>query len=173
MIEDHADVRAELGPDLEHAARRHAVLRPVEVGAVVDPGVVDLLQATQAEDLVAVAVGEDAVVPAHEAVQAPVGSDQLRAGAVREVVRVAEHDLRPAGLQVPGGEALDRPIRPHRHEHGRLHRAVGGEQHPAARVAATGDLDEGAHGAAVDGTGRLEDAAGMGKRVGHDPACWG
>ena len=134
VIEDHADVGTERGLDLEHAARSHACGRAVEVRAIVDTGVVDLLEAAQAEDLIAAGVGEDRTGPAHERVDAPNLAHALGPGAMREVVRVGEHDLRADLAQLVGEHALDRAVGADRHEARSLDGAVCGPQASGAGV---------------------------------------
>ncbi len=97
------------------------------------------------EDLEAARVGEDRAVPAHEPVQAAELLDELVARPEAQVVRVGEDDRRaelPDSIRV---EALDRRLRPDRHERGRGHVAVGGGQDARAGFAVDRGDREGAH----------------------------
>ena len=53
-------------------------------------------------------------------------------GPVAEVVGVGQHDLAAECLELLGEEALERPLRPHRHEHGSRHRRVRQPHHRGA-----------------------------------------
>ncbi len=80
------------------------------------------------EDLKATGVGDDRVLPAHEAIQAAELGDQLGARGEEEMERVAEHHLVAERAQVAGLERLDRATGRQRDERGRLHVAVGEAQ---------------------------------------------
>ena len=66
-----------------------AVVGRDEGGALV----VDSRDLREADQLVAAAVGEDRVVPAHERVQPARSFDEVDPGTQREVIRVAEQDV--------------------------------------------------------------------------------
>ena len=69
--------------------------------------------------------------------------DHVVARAEVQVVGVAENDLRADGAQLVRVEALDRALRPDRHECRRLHVAVGGTEDAGARGAVGGgDLED-------------------------------
>ena len=69
--------------------------------------------------------------------------DHVVARAEVQVVGVAEDDLRADRAQLVRVEALDRSLRPDRHERGRPHVAVGGAEDPGARGAVGGgDLED-------------------------------
>ena len=66
----------------------------------------------------------------------------LDAGPQVEVIGIGEGDRDPETLQVLAAEGLDRRLRAHRHECGRLHGAMSGVQDTAARRAVLGDRFE-------------------------------
>jgi len=104
--------------------------RAVDVGLEMHALLGDPPQGAEAEDLEPAAVGEDGAVPVHEPVETPVVPDQLVARTQVEVVGVAEDDLGPRLLEPRRGHGLDGSLRPHGHEDGRAHLAVGC-RHPA------------------------------------------
>ena len=93
VVEAHEHVGAEprlvahrvLGCD----AQPRAVVRRDEGRAVV----VDRRDLGEADQLVAAAVGEDRMVPAHERVEPAGALDEVDPGTQREVIRVAEQDV--------------------------------------------------------------------------------
>ena len=90
----------------------------------------------QGKNLEAPRVGEDRLVPAHEAVQAAVLADHLESRPQPEVEGIAEDDLR-----AERGELVGR--------HG-LHRAVGADRHEGRRVdTAVRELERAAAGLAI------------------------
>ncbi len=80
-------------------SRREAQAGAVEVAAEGDAVVVDRAQRGEAEDLEAAAVGEQRPRPADEPVQAAEAGDRLDAGPHRQVVEVAQQDLRARLLE--------------------------------------------------------------------------
>ncbi len=86
----------------------------------------------QRENLKAAAVGQNRMVPVHEAVQAAEMVDHLASGPQIEMIRVAQNNLSPDRFQLLGGHGLDRGLSPHRHEDGRLDVAVAGGQQSRA-----------------------------------------
>ena len=96
---------------------------------------VKLAHQRQAEDLEAAGIGEHRAGPAHEAVQAAEIGDQVCAGPQIEVIGVGQHQRRADLVQVARGERLHRGLRADRREDGRLDRAVGRLERPAARRA--------------------------------------
>ena len=96
---------------LHRILRRHpqprAVVRRDERRAVV----VDGCDLGQAHQLVAAAVGEDRMVPAHECVEPAGLLDQLDPRAEREVVCVAQQDVDARRAHLVGVQRLDRRVR--------------------------------------------------------------
>jgi hypothetical protein len=72
-------------------------------------------------------------------VQAAQRRDALGTRAQRQVIRVAQDDPRPQPLEIRRRQRLDRRLRSHRHEHGRLDVAVRGRQHAGAGAAGARD----------------------------------
>jgi hypothetical protein len=85
--------------------RRSPLIGRGELDAFLD----DLAQRAQAEDLEAARIGEDRSVPAHEAMQAAVGGDDLQPRPQPEVEGVAEHDLRAEAPDLSGDMAFTVP----------------------------------------------------------------
>ena len=81
--------------------------------------------------------------------QAPLLGDALGARTQRQVIGVAEQDLRPEGEHVPRGQGLHAALGPDRHEDRRLDRTVGGGEHggPGRAILAQDVEDTGALGA--------------------------
>jgi hypothetical protein len=134
-VELHRDVGA------EQALDPHGLL-----GAEVATGAVEVRPEHEAvlgrgaplgerERLEAARVGEHRVGPSREAVEAPVGRDDLGAGAEPQVVGVPEHDAGARRGHVVRGERLDRALRADGHERRRLHDAVGRREHRGAGLA--------------------------------------
>ena len=98
----------------------------------------DLAQRTEGKDLETAGVGEDRPIPAHEAVQAAMRSDDFEPGAQPEVEGVAEADLRSRRGQVAGRHCLDRSVGADRHEGRRVHCAVGESEAAATSSTVTG-----------------------------------
>src|SRR6185369_6437376 len=84
----------------------------------------DLPHGAEAEDLEAAGIGQDRALPAHEAVQATVLRDHVRARAQPKMKSIAQHDLRIEGLERRGRHCLDRSVRAYGHEYGRLDNTV-------------------------------------------------
>jgi hypothetical protein len=80
LVERHDDVRPQVLLDVDRFLRREAVLAAVDVGDEGHPIGVDPADARQTEDLEAARIGQDRVVPGHEAVQAAHVADQIVAG---------------------------------------------------------------------------------------------
>ena len=137
---------------------------PREV-AVVDRAEGDALlvaledRVAQREHLEAAGVGQDRPVPGHELVQPAELGDQVGAGAEVQVVGVGEDDLRAEGAQLGRIDALDRRLRPNRHERGRAYLAVGGLEDPGASGAVGGLKLECAHAAAASNQAAILSAA--------------
>ena len=107
------------------------------------PFIIDLAGLCKREDLETTRIGENRAVPARERVQPAELLDHVLAGAEMQVVGVAEDDLRADHAQLARVEALDRSLRPDRHERRCLHVAVAGAQDPRARGAGGGgDLED-------------------------------
>jgi hypothetical protein len=85
--------------------------------------------------LKATGVGEDRLVPAHEAVQPAVLADHLDSRPQPEVERIAEDDLRAERGELGGRHGLHRAVGAHRHESRRVDAAVRQLEHAAARLA--------------------------------------
>ena len=122
--------------------------RTVEMRLEVGTLLADHAPRREAEDLKAAAVGQDRRVPADEAMQAATPCDQLVAGTEKEVVGVAEDDLRAGVVKVAMKRRLYGPLCPDRHERGRLHDAVRRMEFSASRgaVGAVKNEAKGTHG---------------------------
>ena len=149
MVEAHEHVGAEPRLDPDRVLRRHAHPRAV-IGRDEDRRlVVDLRHGTQADQLVAAAVGEDGPVPPHETMQAAPALHDGDTGSQRQVVRVAEDDLDSTGAHLCRVQRLHRGLRAHGHERRRAEVAVRGG----------------------DDTGARRTAACLEAKRGHAPAC--
>ena len=134
FVENHGDVGAKRLLNLHRALGGEIHSRPVEVALKNDPLVGYLGEPGEAEKLITAAVGEDGAPPAHERMEPAQPGDKLRAGAQGEMVGVGQDDLGAHGGEIGGVERLDRGLGPHRHEGGRVHRAVRGLQEAKARL---------------------------------------
>src|SRR5713101_5271373 len=132
LVEAHQHVRAELTLHLHRALRGEQVLAPVEVAAEEGSLVRDLALLGQRVDLETARVGEDRSGPAHEAVEPAHLRDHLRPRAQKQVIGIAEDDLRADARQVVGSDRLHRARRPHGHELRRVDAAVRQLEHAAA-----------------------------------------
>ena len=121
--------------DLDAALRRQHVAAAVEMGAELHALLADLAQLRQAHDLEAAGIREDRARPVHEFVQAAQRRHPLGAGPQHEMIGIAQQDLGPRGGDGFRQHGLDRARRAHGHEGRRLHRAMGGMDPPAARLA--------------------------------------
>ncbi len=125
FVEGHDDVGAQrplychgfLGSQ-EHPA-------PVHRGAEFHPGFPDFAQRPQAEHLKPAGIREDGTGPAHEAVQAAMGADDIGARPQHQVKGIAEDDVGAGVPQLGGADALDGAIGAHRHERRGFHLATG------------------------------------------------
>ena len=103
------------------------------------PVIGDADQVIQTEHLKAAAVGQDRAVPAHESMQPSEPGNAVGARAEREVIAVAEENLRAECSDFIRAERLDRRLRADRHERRGIDRAVGGRQAPSASPVLLGD----------------------------------
>src|SRR6185312_2976911 len=78
----------------------------------------------QREHLEAAGVGEDRLVPADEAMQAPERADYLQPRPQPEMERIAEDDLRADVVEIARRHRFDGTISADRHERGRLDHAA-------------------------------------------------
>jgi len=136
FIQAHHDVRPDRLLDREGLFRSHEVSRTVDVRLEEDPFRRDLAQLGQAVDLEAAAVGEDRFLPAHEAMKSSGGADRFAPGTEVEVIGVGEDHFHAEGFGLGGQEGLERPLRAHGHEGGRLYRAVRRYEPACPRAAA-------------------------------------
>src|SRR5690606_29584894 len=95
-------------------------------------------QAPEAEDLESAGDREDGAVPAHEAVQAAVRSDDVRTRAEHQVERVDEHDLGSELIGLLGRHPLHGAIGPAPHERWRTESAVRTDEPADARGTVAG-----------------------------------
>jgi hypothetical protein len=99
-------------------------------------------------------------MPAHEAVQpVPMESDDLGAGAQRQVEGVAEHDLRAQSRELLRVHALHGAIGAHRHEGRSIDRAVRQMQSSAARGAVSMQQFKAQAHARAPGAGKISIAS--------------
>src|SRR5689334_10569244 len=133
FVEHHRDVRAETGLDVGRALRREQMERPIQMRTELGALLVDLAAFSEAEYLIAAAVGEDRMRPADEPVEAAAPSDQFIARPEVEVIGVAEDDLRAGFFQIALPHRLDASLRADRHEGWRPHRAMRGAEFTEAR----------------------------------------
>jgi hypothetical protein len=128
FVKDHGDV------GVEHVLDAHRLLGSQEKAVAIDRRLeldallADLAQRAERKDLKATRIGEYGAVPAHEAVQSAMRSDDLQTWPQPEVEGVAQADLRAGFDQVARGHRLDRSVGADRHEGG------GFDQLPWARV---------------------------------------
>src|SRR5713101_3526497 len=111
--------------------------RSVQVGSEASAFLGDRSSLRKTEDLISAAVSQDRLVPPDESVQASAPDDQVVAGSQIQMVGVAQQDFGADRLEVLVGYALDRALRPPRHECGSRHAAMRGG-HDAAACAAVG-----------------------------------
>ena len=84
----------------------------------------DFPEFRQRKDLETTAIGKDRTVPTHELVKAAKVAHHVHARTDKEMVGVAEDNLRVEFPEFPRAYSLDGPLGSHRHENGRLHNAV-------------------------------------------------
>ena len=132
LVQHHDDVGPQRHLDFHRPLGREELRAAVEMRAEGHALLAQLANLVHGENLEAAAVGQQRALPAHEAVQAAQLTDGFVAGAQKQVVGVGQQKLRAQLLQHRLRQRLHRARRPHRHEHGRLHYAVGGVQptHP-------------------------------------------
>ena len=137
VVKDHGDVRTERALDFHRLLWAEEQKRAIEMGTELDAVRLDFSDRGQAEDLEAAAIGEDRALPIDELVQAARGADDFETGPNVEVVSVTKDDLRAHFVELPRVEGFHAALRANRHEHGRVHHAVGGRQ-PAQAGFGTG-----------------------------------
>lgn len=151
LVEHHDDIGIQRALDAHRLLGRQEQARPVDGRGEFHAFLGDLAHALQAEDLEAAGVGQDGLVPLHEAVQAAVLFHDGGAGAQPQVEGVAQHDLRADVLELVRQHGLDAAVGADRHENGGLDHAVVERQAAAAGAAVGGqqfELQSG-HGAGV------------------------
>src|SRR5207237_332559 len=107
FVENHRDVRTELALDVHRFFRAEEEKRAVEVRTEFDSVGFDLANFGEGKNLEAAGIGEDRERPVHEAMQAASVVDDFHAGTDREMVRVAENDLRAHLNEFAGVERFD------------------------------------------------------------------
>ena len=100
--------------------------RAVDMGLKGDARLVDATELRQRHDLIAAGIGEDRLLPMHEAMEAAEIGDALGAGAEHQVIGVGKEDIGAGRSHVLGKHGLDRGAGADGHEGGRPH-------HPARR----------------------------------------
>ena len=90
IVEDHHDIRTKRGLNVNGLFWTQEVRAPIQVGLEADAVFIEIAQGTQAEYLVATAVGQDRAVPCHEAMQSSQLLDRLMSGSQKEVIRIAQ-----------------------------------------------------------------------------------
>ena len=125
FVEHHRDVRSELRLHVGRLFRCQRVRRTVEMRPKMRAVLVDRAAGREAEHLIPAAVGEDRPRPAHEAMEAAASGNQIVPGPKREVVGVAEQDLRAERFEIAMRDALHRALRGNRHERRRVDDTVG------------------------------------------------
>ena len=98
---------------------------------------VGLHHVIEAEELKPARIGQHGTVVVHELLHAPRALDDVNTGTHIEMVRVRKHDLATQVVQLVDGHTFDRGMRADRHEHGGMHRAMGGIERQRARIAVT------------------------------------
>src|SRR5436309_2198909 len=137
FVEHHRDVRSELRLHVGRLFRCQRVRRTVEMRPKMRAVLVDGAAGREAEHRIPAAVGEDRPRPAHEAMEAAASGNQIVPGPKREVVGVAEQDLRAERFEIAMRDALHRALRGNRHERRRVDDTVG-RGDPAAPRASVG-----------------------------------
>ena len=140
FVEAHHDVRAEQALDLHRGLGAEEMLRTVDMRAEGHAVLGQLAQVCKAHHLEAARVGEDRLVPVHEAVQPAQPVDPFRTGAQHQVIGVAQQDVGAGGGHAFGHHRLHRgggadghegggaDLAARRPDHARAGRAVGGVQ---------------------------------------------
>ncbi|MNI21736.1 hypothetical protein D3C73_752680 [compost metagenome] len=139
FVEHHDDVGIQRTLDAHGFFGRQEQARAVDGRGELHAFLGDLAHALQAEHLEAARVGQDGLVPLHEAMQAAVLFHDVRARAQPQVERVAQHDLRADFLQLVRHHGLDAAIGAHGHEDGRLDHAMVQRDAAAAGAAVSGE----------------------------------
>ena len=78
IIEHHGDVRAQHALDVHRFLRPEEQQRTIEMRAKLDTVCLDFANLRQTENLEAATVGQDGLVPVHEAVQSPCGLNDFK-----------------------------------------------------------------------------------------------
>src|SRR5215470_13625303 len=113
---------------------------------------VDGASSSQAENLIAAAVGEDGARPADKPMKASAPRDGVAAGAQIQMIRVRQEDLRPKSLQITMGDPLHRTLSTDRQKRRRLDLAVRRHQEAATSAAVdvgNAEIERHAHVASV------------------------
>ncbi len=142
LVEHHDDVGVERTLDAHRFFRREEQARAVDGRGELDAFLGDLAHALQAEHLEAARIGQDGLVPLHEAMQAAMLFHDFGARAQPQVESVAQHDLRADFLELVRHHRLDAAVGAHRHEDGGLDHAVVQRDAAAAGAAVGGEQFE-------------------------------
>ncbi len=140
LVERHNDVGPQ--PDLcrNRALRRKHVRRAIQVRPKRHAVFRHLAQLAQAEHLEPARVGQNWLVPRHEALHPAQRAHHLHARTQVQVVGIVQQNLDTQLFKHILRHALYRPQRANRHKHRRLHHAVRRKHMPCPRLA-VGGLD--------------------------------
>jgi hypothetical protein len=89
----------------------------------------------ETEHLIPATVGQDGSIPSDKPVQASEAPDELITRSEVKVIGVAENDFGAGVLEILEEDPFDGPLRPDRHEGGRVHDTVRRLELPMARSA--------------------------------------
>src|SRR5579864_6757652 len=135
FIKGHDDVPAQGDLNLDGTLGSEYVRRAVKMRSERYPFLTDLPQFAQAEHLKPARIGENRPLPGAEFVQSPQSAHQFMPRTQVKMVRVAQDDLRAQLFQNILGDALDRALRAHGHEHRSLHLSMGSGNSPGKACA--------------------------------------
>ena len=164
LVELHGNIGAEQCLNFDRALGRQCDHRAIEMRTKRHALLVQFAQFGERHHLEAAGIRQDRQRPVHEFVQAAKRRDPLGAGPQHQMIGIAEHDLGAGRTHVIRHQALHRALRADRHEGGRLHAPMRGDEFAAARGAVGLDQAEGKrlghwlfrHGRACPGHPRLE-----------------
>ncbi len=118
LVEHHRDVRSKTSLHVNGRLGRQEMLAAVEMRPESHTRFLHLSPRSEAEHLVAAAVGQDRLVPSDELMKSARRRDSLGARPQIEMVGICENDFRADVLQITMGHRLDRPLSAHCHECG-------------------------------------------------------
>ena len=137
LIKRHDDVSSQPNLYLHRFFGTEKMRRPIQMRTERRTLLAYLPQLIQTENLKPARVRQNGPIPRHEPVQPAHLPHRLHPRTQIKVVRIPQQNLDAQFLQRILRDALNRPHRPHRHKHRRLHLAVRSDQFPRPRRAAS------------------------------------